>query len=114
MDRRDVNDLHVGKLALDILDTPLDKTLLVLGSVILRIFLQITVRACFGNRLDYCRPVFRLQFLDFVAQQLGTTNGHRHLAQAATSLCRSCRQLMSLSSRCSRASQVATAAPRVV
>ena len=48
----DVDNLCIGQLAFDVLDTTLDKALLLFGGMILGVFLEIAVRPGFGDRLD--------------------------------------------------------------
>ena len=64
-------------VALDVLDAPLDKALLLAGGVILGVFFQIAVGARLGDGLDDARTLDPLEPLQLLAQFLGAPGGQR-------------------------------------
>ena len=58
----------VRQLAFQLLDAALDEALLLARGVVLGVFLQVAVRAGFGDRGDHLRALDRLQFVEFRAQ----------------------------------------------
>ena len=75
---RDVDDLGVREVRLDVLDAPFDEALLLARGVILGVLAQIAVRARLGDRLDDARPVLGLEALQLAAQALGALQRQRH------------------------------------
>ena len=61
IERRRVDDLGGGELALDLQDAAFDEALLVLGRLVLGVLGQVALRARFGDRLDHGVALDRLQ-----------------------------------------------------
>ena len=68
VDCRDIDNLQVGQFGFEILDASFNKTLLVFRSMVLGVFLKITVRPCLGDCLNHCGPVDTLQAFELCSQ----------------------------------------------
>ena len=75
---RDVDDLRVRELGLDLLDTALGETLLLLGGVVFGVLLEVAMLARLGDRLDDARPVLCLETLQLGLELLGAARRKRH------------------------------------
>ena len=78
LDFGDINDLRIGQLAFNIVDTPFAEALLLTGSMVFRIFLQVAMLTGLGDGSGNARTVFFFQFFQFLAQGLGALRGHRY------------------------------------
>src|SRR5690606_16402209 len=117
VDSGDIDHLGVGELGLDLGNAALDEALLLPRGVVLGVLLQITVFACFRDRLNDARPGLGFEPMQLSPQLLRTSDGQRNLGHDAISLislCRSCRRLTSCSSKYDSARQVARAPAMVV
>src|SRR6266699_372855 len=75
VDPRRVDDLCVGKLALDFFDPGFDKTLALFGGVVFGVLRKIAVSPRFGDRRNRVRPFHRFQAVQLPSQQLGPGRG---------------------------------------
>jgi len=67
---RDVEDLAVGQVVLELLDAPLDEALLLAGGVVLGVLAQVAMRTGFCNRLDDARSILGLEPAQLQSQLL--------------------------------------------
>src|SRR5690606_36757566 len=114
VDLRDVDDLRVRELRLDISNAGLDQTLLLFGGVVLRILTRVAVSPRLRNCSHHPRALLRLETLQLLSELLGPARRQWNLTQTAASSCRSCNRLTIPFSRWSTVSLVALPAGRVV
>src|SRR5690606_27343302 len=62
-----VDDVGMGKLALQLLDATFDEALLLARGVVLGVLLEVAVGPRLGNGGDHRRPLHRLEFIEFGA-----------------------------------------------
>ena len=74
IDGRDIDDLRIRQLALDLLDPAFNKPLLIFCRVIFSVLLKVAMRTRFGNCLNHLGAIVGFQFDQFIAQQLRATN----------------------------------------
>jgi hypothetical protein len=65
-----VDHFGMRKLAFQLLDAAFDEALLLAGGVVLGVFLQVAMRARFGNGVDDLGAFHRFQLVQFLAQPL--------------------------------------------
>src|SRR6185437_6489735 len=73
---RRIDDLRSRKRGFDLSNTAFDETLLLARRMVFGVFLEVAVRARFGNRGNDPRAVDGFQLLQLCAQALGTGFGH--------------------------------------
>lgn len=67
VDRRDIDNVGIGKLGFDVLDSCFDKALLFLRRVILRVFPEVAVRARLADCLRNLAALLIFQLVQFFA-----------------------------------------------
>ncbi len=75
VDCRDVDDLRIAELALDVANPRLHEALLLFRSVVLGILFQIAMRACSSDRGCDLRAFLELQPLQLLFEQCGAACG---------------------------------------
>ncbi|MNN59391.1 hypothetical protein D3C81_1745030 [compost metagenome] len=106
-DGGDVDDHRVLQATLDVTDTRLDHALLLAGSVILGILLEIAQLPCGTDVLTELRTHDLGQMGQFFLQGASALDSHRVLGHALIPACRSCRRRTVFSGPNFSASQIA-------
>ncbi len=83
---RDVDDVRVRQLVLELVDAPLAEALLLARRVVLRVLAQVAMGARLGDGLDDARPLDLLEPLELLPQALRTLRSHRLTRHIQTSL----------------------------
>ncbi|MCY1178671.1 hypothetical protein D9M73_190360 [compost metagenome] len=105
-DGGDIDDVGIGQLGLDIADSRLGHTLLLAGSMVFGVFLQISQLSRFSDGLTDLRAL-GLEGFQFVFQGASALDGHRKFSHALIPAWRSCKRRTVFSGPNLSASQIA-------